>query len=88
MVSCPPSEMRVSKNTESSSSPYRHTYTDEEKKAYIDAELCLMDKEPILGLSAAKNRFEELQALHVLQSMITHVVVGFQPFNPCQLTFL
>lgn len=34
-----------------------------------------MDKEATLGLSAAKNRFEELQALHVLQAGITHGVV-------------
>ena len=53
----------------------RHTYTDTEKKAYIDAELCLMSKEATLGLSAAKNRHEELQALHVLQAGITHGVV-------------
>ncbi|MBE3048710.1 hypothetical protein IMZ48_40670 [Candidatus Bathyarchaeota archaeon] len=58
----------------------RHTYTDDEKKAYIDAELCLMDKEATLGLSVAKNRFEELQAVHILHAEITHNVVRLQ--NP------
>ena len=62
----------------------RHTYTDEEKKAYIDAELCLMGKAPGLDLSApAKNRHEELQALHILTAAVTHGVVGFQlAYNP------
>ncbi|SPO07230.1 uncharacterized protein DNG_09924 [Cephalotrichum gorgonifer] len=58
-----------------------HTYTDEQKRAYIDAELCLMNKPATLGLSAAKNRFEELQAVHVLQSGITHGVGAFLPFH-------
>lgn len=53
----------------------RHTLTDNEKLSYIEAELCLMDKEATLGLPGAKNMFEELQATHQLQAGITHNVV-------------
>lgn len=59
----------------------RHTYTDAEKKAYIDAELCLMEKDPIEGFpTPAKNRHEELQTLHVLTTGINHGTVRPQLF--------
>jgi len=55
----------------------RHTFTIEEKRAYIDAELCLIKLPATLGLPGAKNRFEELQSVHQVQAAITHGVVGF-----------
>ena len=37
-----------------------------------------MDKAPVLDLPApAKNRHEELQALHILTAAVTHGVVSF-----------
>ena len=56
---------------------HRHTLTDDEKASYIEAELCLMDKEATLGLNGTKNRFEELQAAHQIQADIVHGVVCF-----------
>ncbi|SPO07087.1 uncharacterized protein DNG_09781 [Cephalotrichum gorgonifer] len=58
-----------------------HTLSDEEKTAYIDAELCLMAKEPTLGLNATKNKFEELQSAHQSQANIVHGVGAFLPFH-------
>ncbi|KAL1836325.1 hypothetical protein VTJ49DRAFT_5309 [Mycothermus thermophilus] len=58
-----------------------HTFTDEEKRAYIDAELCLMAKPATLGLKGTKNRFEELQWTHQHQSNIVHNVGAFLPYH-------
>lgn len=55
---------------------HRHTLSKKEKKAYIDAELCLMKKPAKLGLPGATVRFEELQANHQIQAAITHNVVS------------
>lgn len=53
-----------------------HTFTTEEKRAYINADLCLMKLPATLGLNGTKNRFEELQAIHQVQASITHGVVS------------
>jgi tyrosinase len=58
-----------------------HTLSAVEKKAYIDAELCLMKLPATLGLTGAKNRFEELQSAHQVQAAITHGVGAFLPFH-------
>ena len=58
-----------------------HTLSATEKKAYIDAELCLMKLPATLGLTGAKNRFEELQSSHQAQAGITHGVGAFLPFH-------
>jgi len=52
--------------------------TDDEKKAYIDAELCLMSKPAKIPLRGAKTMFDEFQALHVMQAELAHFVV--RPF--------
>jgi tyrosinase len=57
----------------------RHSFTSCEKRAYIDAELCLMERPATLGFPGAKNRFEELQYIHVVQAYITHNVVSRLP---------
>lgn len=54
----------------------RHTFSNTEKLAYLNAELCLMKKPATLGLPAAKTRFDELQAVHALQAYATHFVVS------------
>ncbi|KAK0752696.1 hypothetical protein B0T18DRAFT_450835 [Schizothecium vesticola] len=58
-----------------------HTLSVAEKKSYIDAELCLMKLPATLGLTGAKNRFEELQSAHQVQAAITHGVGAFLPFH-------
>ncbi|KAK0623963.1 hypothetical protein B0T14DRAFT_428085 [Immersiella caudata] len=58
-----------------------HTFTVGEKKAYIDADLCLMKLPATLGLPGTKNRFEELQSIHQTQSQITHGVGAFLPYH-------
>ena len=54
----------------------RHTLSNDEKLAYIDAELCLMRKPASLGLPGSKTRFDDLQAVHQLQAYSTHFVVS------------
>ena len=44
----------------------------EEKKAYIDAELCLMRTPATLGLRGSRTKFDELQSAHVLKMEIAH----------------
>ncbi|KAH7389990.1 hypothetical protein BKA66DRAFT_558580 [Pyrenochaeta sp. MPI-SDFR-AT-0127] len=58
-----------------------HTFSNTEKLAYINAELCLMQKPASLGLPAAKTRFDEFQAIHQLQAYATHFVGAFLPFH-------
>ncbi|KAK4185806.1 hypothetical protein QBC35DRAFT_533872 [Podospora australis] len=58
-----------------------HTLTPAEKKAYIDAELCLMNTPGNLGLRGAKSKYDEFQAVHVYQSEIAHGVGQFFPFH-------
>lgn len=53
----------------------RHTLSDVEKKAYIDAELCLMSKPATLGIRGSKTKFDEFQAVHVLKMEIAHFTV-------------
>jgi len=50
----------------------RHTLRDEERKAYIDTELCLMSKPATLGLRASRTKFDEFQSAHVLKMEIAH----------------
>lgn len=64
----------------------RHTFTNDEKLAYINAELCFMKKPPLLNsLPHAASRFEEFQALHQVQSYRTHFVGSFLPFHRAML---
>ncbi|KAK0732119.1 hypothetical protein B0H67DRAFT_631880 [Lasiosphaeris hirsuta] len=59
----------------------RHTFTDEEKRSYIDAELCLMRKPANLGIRGSRTKFDEFQAAHALQTEIAHFVGQFLPFH-------
>lgn len=54
----------------------RHSLTTAERHAYIDAELCLMSSPPKSGLEGAKNRWDELHWVHVVQSNVIHGVVS------------
>jgi tyrosinase len=56
--------------------PCRHTLSNTEKKAYLDAELCLMKTPGTLGLRGARTKFDEFQSIHVYQSEIAHFVVS------------
>ncbi|KLU89830.1 hypothetical protein MAPG_08799 [Magnaporthiopsis poae ATCC 64411] len=58
-----------------------HKLSNETKLEYINAELCLMKKPARLGLPGARTRFDELQAIHQLQSWATHFVGAFLPFH-------
>lgn len=59
----------------------RHVFSNAEKLAYINAELCLMKKPATLGLPGAKTRYDEFQAIHQLQAYATHFVGAFLPFH-------
>lgn len=54
----------------------RHNLTDDEKKAYIDAELCLMSSPAKAGIELAQNRWDELSYAHIAQSNFIHRVVS------------
>lgn len=55
---------------------YRHNFNNKEKRAYIDAELCLMKKPAGQKISRAVTRFDELQGIHQVAAFYTHYVVG------------
>lgn len=55
---------------------HRHTLTNDERKAYIDAELCLMSTPTSLDDGVARTQFDDLHAVHHNQAYIIHNVVG------------
>ncbi|CZR52293.1 related to monophenol monooxygenase (tyrosinase) [Phialocephala subalpina] len=60
--------------------------TDVEKKAYIDAELCLMAAPSVTDLPGVESRYDDLQALHqyftnTSEGDIIHNVGQFLPFH-------
>lgn len=54
----------------------RTDLSNAEKKAYIQAELCLINSPPKNGLGDARSIFEELQWTHLEQTDSIHGVVG------------
>lgn len=58
----------------------RQNLSDDEKAAYIDAELCLMGSPPQL-FDWAKNRWDEVVYGHVVQSNVIHDVGAFLPWH-------
>ena len=55
----------------------RHTLKDQEKKAYLDAELCLMTKPSKQHLRGSRTIFDDFQSAHALKTEIAHFVVCF-----------
>lgn len=55
--------------------------TDPEKKAYIDAELCLQSTAAKTSIEGAINRWDELDWAHITQSNIIHNTVCTMKFN-------
>lgn len=55
--------------------------TDAEKKAYIDAELCLQSSTPRSGIKNAQTRWDELQYIHIAQTNMVHDVGAFLPWH-------
>ncbi|KAH9904731.1 Di-copper centre-containing protein [Xylariomycetidae sp. FL2044] len=55
--------------------------TDDEKRDYLNADLCLMAAPPRSGIPGAVNRWEELQYAHIAQSDYIHGVGAFLPFH-------
>lgn len=55
-----------------------HYMTDAEKKAYIDAELCLINTPATLGFAGAQSKFDELQYSHIHQSNVVHYSVSLR----------
>ncbi|KAI9170684.1 Tyrosinase P [Paramyrothecium foliicola] len=55
--------------------------TDDEKKAYTDAELCLQATAPKLNIEGAQSRWDELMYGHIVQSNVIHNVGAFLPWH-------
>ncbi|KAI1456044.1 Di-copper centre-containing protein [Annulohypoxylon moriforme] len=55
--------------------------TSTEKSDYIKADLCLMSSPPKAGINGAKNRWDELQYIHIAQTDYVHGVGAFLPFH-------
>jgi len=55
--------------------------TNEEKKAYLDAEVCLMNTPTEQEMRGAETVFDELQSIHVNIAQIAHFVGAFLPFH-------
>lgn len=52
-----------------------HTMTNEEKKAYIDADLCLMSLPATMGFPGAQTRWDDLMFAHINSTNVVHDVV-------------
>ncbi|KUI61095.1 Tyrosinase [Cytospora mali] len=58
-----------------------HTLTDDEKAEYLRAEKCLMSRPTQLNIEGAKNRWDEVQWAHIVQSNDVHGVGQFLPWH-------
>ncbi|KAK7702785.1 hypothetical protein SLS64_009395 [Diaporthe eres] len=58
-----------------------HKLTDDEKAAYIEAELCLMRSPPKTGHPLVQNRWDEFTVAHEVQTQWIHDVGGFLPWH-------
>ncbi|KAI0116207.1 Di-copper centre-containing protein [Hypoxylon sp. NC0597] len=59
----------------------RTNLTSTEKLKYLNADLCLISSPPKTGLPGAKNRWDELQYVHIAQTNYVHGVGAFLPFH-------
>jgi hypothetical protein len=57
------------------SSNFRRQLSEPQKKSYIDAVLCLSHTKAKSGIEGALNRFDDHQAVHMLQKPQNHWVV-------------
>lgn len=55
--------------------------TTTEKKAYIDAELCLMNKAPKLGVAGSQNLWDDMMYAHIYQANVIHNDGPFLPWH-------
>jgi hypothetical protein len=53
----------------------RHNLSNDEKAAYIDAELCLMFLPAKMGFPGAQTRWDDLQFAHINSTNVVHDVV-------------
>ncbi|KAG5305058.1 tyrosinase [Histoplasma capsulatum G186AR] len=58
-----------------------HTLSNDDKLAYINAELCLMKLPAKTSMEGVITRFDDFQALHVHGAYMTHFVGAFLPFH-------
>lgn len=54
----------------------RHKLDNDEKKAYIDAELCLLNSPAKSGVEGVQTRWDEVIYGHLVQSNFMHRVVS------------
>ena len=65
----------------------RTSLSDGEKQTYIEAELCLMNMPSMSDLRGSRTKFDDFQAIHVLQADIAHFVVQEPGSHPIFLPF-
>lgn len=53
-----------------------HNMTNEAKKAYIDADLCLMSLPATMGFPGAQTRWDDLMFAHINSTNVVHDVVS------------
>jgi tyrosinase len=58
-----------------------HTFSNDEKLEYLEAELCLMALPTRVGLPGCRTLFDELQANHQIQARFVHGTGAFLPYH-------
>ncbi|KAK3317149.1 hypothetical protein B0T19DRAFT_446863 [Cercophora scortea] len=58
-----------------------HTLSNSEKKAYLDAEVCVMNTPSKIVISGARSQFDELVAIHQLIALTIHSTGVFLPWH-------
>ncbi|KAL2108613.1 hypothetical protein VUR80DRAFT_3574 [Thermomyces stellatus] len=60
---------------------HRHTLGDSQKRAYLDAQKCVMQKPGSLGLPGARTKFEEMASNHQILGRTIHATGAFFPYH-------
>ncbi|KAH8670203.1 hypothetical protein BGZ60DRAFT_527687 [Tricladium varicosporioides] len=84
LVTAAPSVIKTSRSTTCTTIEQRKSWrdmTNDEKKAYIDADLCLMSLPAKMGFPGAQTRWDDLMFAHINSTNVVHDVGGFLPWH-------
>ncbi|KAK3682973.1 hypothetical protein B0T22DRAFT_502113 [Podospora appendiculata] len=81
LAACSPESLAPKKCTKPAQRRAWHTLRNSEKKAYLDAEACVMKTPSKIAIPGARSQFDELVAIHQLIALTIHSTGVFLPWH-------